>query len=962
MLSGSEFLQFRPQNEEPLPDCSQFTSSVFLPANFYPIQSPGYTAHWKSNKLVIVERSGETAKIVVEQGINDFEIAFCHVFDTLPMKERRKRKVKRPGRPGKGFIGNLAGWFKNQFNWNNSELLLKDSDSIEIVKIVSLMVDRTLFDAVVVISKCCNLTTIYGFIRFRELMTGNLKLGGRIDRIDGFIPALEMGGTGKNSQFIQWKNFLIFIGTNCNCLKYLNLNEGMEENDGWIEAELSLSEEFKSGNLNVNLNVIVCEDKMIESNRVIFLLQEQDDNGNLNCQLVLHLTTDGTSVIVRMIPVKLEGFTVNCGYIEDDYLYLVQGTKLIQLSNENYNLNTPLNDISGDTSYKSIPVTFLLNSECPLVDPSTDSVYLFPWRQDLQVSALLFYLTRSRDEYRISVLSITGTKSEIVLESEWFRNEFEFRGNLNLFAASSLELFLMDQRGGVLIYAGMLLRADWQWRHTKKAAVSFEFARWFNILGEFPFKSAQFYSEQRDAIKTSLFIDDFLREEGLHFPPSDWKGLGQACLRLKNEKIDLILYYLLAAKGTISSKLASFYDQYGLNDKQVAAIEIAFAADHAEYGRAVQIFCTRKLDDSLRSALVPKLVRMLSAEELTKFSLFSVGRLISLDLLFEDDETLNLILSSLMKTRAVSDVLEWIKGLFAWLRPDERCALIPVATLHQTLLKQMLNLILKISCNSEFKQLANEFVEANFDPDTLKSILESLTTGKYGDRAAWMITMICASRGRLHEYLLSFDFRLIVQDDEVLKGIEAIKSILRPLVDEKNCYRVDVDVGVDSSVGESPVIVPETPQMLMKRSAQSLSSGGAVRKPVPPLFNVYARTPSSPCPIAGSTPNSPTFTPRHYPPKKRTTLLSSTLKNDEEEVAAAAEEEEESDPFKADLIKFGGEKRRREDEEDFNKIPKMAQETVGDVVMLTKSSDTVALQFESVIEVRASKRRRRRRE
>lgn len=913
MLSYTDSLLFRPQTDEiPTDSSCSFDSFAFLPANFYPIQSPGYTAHWNRNQLRVIERSDEIAKIVIDLDVTkEGAIDKIVTFDCLPKRERRK--FKRAGGSGKGIIGNLTGWFSN---WGKRSPVTRDEETIEIVKVLPLMLDKTLFDLILVTSskKKSNESSriIYGFTRIRELMTGNFRTGGRIDKIDGFIPALDHQREPVN--FVVWKHFLFAISP-----------------DGFNYIDLGLSESEWICNANEGLGridkLILCEDKVVESGQVILLLLNIHEN---TCHMLhLEITGPAASLKYKRIHQTLKLTNPSCGYIENGNVHVIQDTNLYQI---------PLIE-----EQEQVQVSIL---NCPLIDPVSDLVYLFPWRQDFKVSALIFYLTRSRNEYRITVLSITAhnkssSKSETILESDWFKSESEIVG---LFASSSLELFLLDRRGNVTIYSGLLLSTDWPWRHQLgNAVVPFEFSSWFNILGEFPFKPAEYYQTRRESVKVPLFIDDLLKEELFTFPPVDWKGLGQACLKLKDDKIAVILYYLLAAKGTTSVKLSSFYQQYALYDKQVAAVEIAVAADHSDYKRAVKMFCTRKLDESVKINYFPKLVKMLSedcwdcesVEELNKFTLFASGRIISLDFLFNDTETFKLILAGLVKgnQRSISSILEWIKGLFAWLRPDERCALIPVAILHQTLLRRLLDFILNIENNSEFRRLGHEFADAPFDPDSLSEILGHLRSS-CGDRSAWLITMICASRGRLHRFLLDFDFTEMVSDPEILTGIESIKNILRPLVNEADYY----DTLPLEPQTYSPVIVPGTPQN--QTQSQQKRSNSSLRLSSNHLVNIYAQTPSSPISnnsLNASIPRSPTFTPRHYPSKKPTSLLSSTA-------SPHLAIDEEADPFRADLLRFGGGAKRSAIEEiiKMDEAAKVNGESVTeaevDVVMLTKST------------------------
>ena len=160
-------------------------------------------------------------------------------------------------------------------------------------------------------------------------------------------------------------------------------------------------------------------------------------------------------------------------------------------------------------------------------------------------------------------------------------------------------------------------------------------------------------------------------------------------------------------------------------------------------------------------------------EELTKFSLFAAGRIISIDLLLEDEPIMTWMLESILKSRDIPTALEWIKGLFAWLRPDDRCALIPVATLHQTFIKRLLDILLGFEDNREFKRLGNQFIEASLTLKYCRTILNHLSDDlneRGGDRPAWLITMLCAIRGRLHGYLLEYDFGG-VKDEEVRRGL-----------------------------------------------------------------------------------------------------------------------------------------------------------------------------------------------
>ena len=170
--------------------------------------------------------------------------------------------------------------------------------------------------------------------------------------------------------------------------------------------------------------------------------------------------------------------------------------------------------------------------------------YLVPWRQDFQVSALIVGITKNEEDlYKITVLSVDRDDLSIVHESKAFKNGSEI---VSVFVTSSLEIFLLSRSGSVQVYSGLLICSDWDWQKGGDEDCPFEFSRWFNILGCFPFLSVENYTERRNKINDTLFIDELLREYQLTFPPTDWKSLGLAFSKLKVEII-IILYYLLAS-------------------------------------------------------------------------------------------------------------------------------------------------------------------------------------------------------------------------------------------------------------------------------------------------------------------------------------------------------------------------------------------------------------------------------
>ena len=899
MLSVSEFPQFRPQNDVIPDDLKLLENSEFLPTNFYPIQTPGYTVHWSEGELKVVERIGEGAKIVIE--LAAAEDINGGVFDTIPQHERRRNRNRIDG----GLLKSLTGWFRDTLKWSKPE-----TETVKIVQVIPLMYDKTIFDLIAVIK---NHKNIFGFVRMRLLMTGSF---GNVQRFDGFIPAIE----GDVVKIVNWKSIIMAVNRNGEIL-VLNLDD--------VEAEWR---RVISTDLCSVSDAVICEDRYKES--AVLLLQQSDTVS------VFDLSNN------KMLSnLKLKNDKSVYGYIEGDELYVIQESNLYKIH------------LKGSFEIKSHFIEEK-QQQCSVS-------YFIPWRQDLQVSALIVNIGIGGDNgcYCISVMALNGTESFIIHESEEFKSEII----VSVFVTSSLEIFLLDRLGGVKIYSGLLLNSDWSWQDKSGEIIPFEFSHWFNIFGDFPFRNFEYYKERRRSFDDTLFIDDLLSEYKISFPPTDWKSLGQACTKLKEE---IILYYLLAAAAAAASntssseKINSFYYNFGLTDKQVAFIETCFYADHGEVERASKIFCSRKIEEVQRNFIVPKLVKYLKKEEeeenLVLFSLYSAGRLISIDLLINDENTMNLMLESILNGRGVAVALEWIKGLFAWLRPDDRCALIPVADLHQKLVKRIVNVLLSHPSNAKFKSLGNDFVESQFDPDTLRSILKHLD-GCDGDRAAWMITMICASRGRLHGYLLEYDFGMMVRDEEVLKGIEGIKAILRPLCgdgvdDHDSNSKASSDSGhfIHNTCNSysSPLVIPGTPQNRSYASLKSISY--SPKSPTrSQLVNVYARTPSSPQPIYDS-PNSPTFTPKHYPSKKPTTLSSSNLRKSIVEV-----EEEESDPFKNDLIKLSGKRRLRDELQELKPVEIVVGSGNETAVILTKGDSD--LKFESVIEIQGCKRKSKRR-
>jgi hypothetical protein len=906
MLSVSGFPQFRPQTDSIENSCAieKLSKCKFLPANFYPIQTPGYTVHWSEKELKVVERVTEGAKIVLELNITD--ICKVVVFDTVPMHERRgKRRKEASG----GLIESLTGWF---WKWSKNQA---ETETSKIVQVIPLMYDKTLFDLVVVLKEVER--EVFGFVRMRLLMTGSFK---NVQKLDGFIPAV----TGENLKFVNWKSLMIAV-TKYGGIKVLDMNESEAK---WRDSNVK-------GSLGCD-DVIICEDKYQETAVLLLKNGIKIEIFELGKVLIKHV---GTLEL-------LENDRNIFGYIEGDELFVIQEKTLYK-------------KLLKSAQFTEVTRHIINEPENGLIS------YLVPWRQDFQVSALIVYISKaSNHNYKISVLSIDGIESSIIHESEEFNFDFDI-DSVSLFVSSSLEIFLSDSKGNVQIYSGLLLNSDWEWQQPNET-FSFEFSQWFNILGNFSFRSYEYYKERRIRFNDTLFIDDILAEYQISFPPVDWKGLGKACMKLK---VEIILYYLLAC-DTGQEKINSFYYNFGLTDKQVALIETCFYADHGQVSKAIKIFCTRKMDEIQRNQLVPKIVKYLKFEgdneELILFSLFCAGRLISIDLLISEEITMNLMIESILDGRGISVALEWIKGLFAWLRPDDRSALIPVASLHQKLLKRILNVLLSIKNNSKFKSLGNDFIESQFDPDTLRSILEHLSGCGGGDRAAWMMTMICASRGRLHRFLLDFDFEGIVEDEEVLKGIEQIKAILRPLVvtDLGNGNNLTFNANNNNNNNEheyeydsSPLIIPGTPQMNYSNSLKSISYNSPSK-----MVNVYARTPSSPKQLYSS-PNSPTFTPKHYPPKKPT-MLSSSLRRTPVDKEEEEGEEEEADPFKNDLIKLSGKRAREEILELKGRLSVESKDfEVQMPVMLTKPEND--LKFESeikVVEVKRRKSKRRRKE
>ena len=920
MLSASGSLQFRHQND-PLNRIElSHKSAKFLPANFYPIQTPGYTVQWTKTRAEVIERIGETAKIVHEFDLSHLsQHESSQIFNPIPKHERPRQSMKS----GVLLFQNFSGWiFKKFIRADQKEMAPK----IEIINVIPLMFDETVFDSVLVLK---NNNERIGFVRIRLLMTGNLK---NIQRLNDFIPALIIkSSSSKPAILTSWKHLIFaFDGV---AVKFINLNDSRNE---WKALEIPKS---------VIEEICICEDKSTE-NKIILLLKNSTENVY---NIVKFDSLGEPRAELINVTIEIEESYQVCGYIENDNLYVIQGQNLYE--------------ISIGTDYCDVNV-FLFQGSFQFLN---SKLYLFPWRQDLKVSALLFYLTRNnKNKYMISIMSIIGSKSEIILESDWFENEYEI---VSMFATSSLELFLLDEGGNVQIYSGLLLNTDWQWRHTN--SIIFEFTHWFNILGDFPFKPVEYYSSRRLQVNDSLFIDELLKH-GIEFPPTNWKSLGHACRQLKDENIELILYYLLAS-GTSSPKMQSFYNQFGLKDRQVSAIELAFACDHGDYSRASKVFCTRKIEEEIRLKFTGKIVKFMKScaevEELTKFSLYAAGRIISIDLILEDSCMMAGMLESILKSRGIPAGLDWIKGLFAWLRPDDRCALIPVATLHQTFIKRLLEILLNCEDNSEFKRLGNEFIDAPFDPEMLRTILAHLSgdlnENSSSDRSAWLITMICAIRSRLHEYLLEFDFGA-VRDEEVKRGIEGIRDVIR-----KNFKRRDecetAETGFAPSTQQTPHVqqtqqaFAQSPCRISSPKALDLSLKSSPSQSTSSLLNVYARTPSSPksSPATESTLNrfqgkNVTFKPRHFPTKKPTTLK---IEKD-----GKKETGEEDDPFEEDLRLFKGKRMRQEISEDLLRSWKEDQQQSNDtdVVILTKDDEVKT--FESAINVtekRKSKRRRR---
>ena len=620
MLGHCPSLLFRLQNEPQSAAIPIINNSKFLPANYYPVQTPRYTVQWTKHTVEIVERIRETAKIVHQLDLAELkDFAIEEIFNPTPKNCRPNKRTK-----GSGFLfGNWTSWmFKKPKKDNHPRL--------EIVNVVPLMYDETLFDSLVALKKSetAEVNSQIGFVRMRLLMTGNLK---NIQSFNDFIPSLPIKSSENSSfTFASWKHFI--FGFDGEELKFINLN--CEDESEWKSLNISIGgvEEIR-----------VCEDKLDES-RIVMLLRCTDSVFKI-------VTFDGSYAHLLNTNIHIEHSSASsvCGYVENDNLYVIQGQNLYEISLANEEM-----------------CVFLLHDNFQFKD---SQLYLFPWRQDLKVSALLFYLSKRDPEsfmYKISIMTVIGTISEIILESDWFKSEKEI---ISMFATSSLELFLLDAGGNVLIYSGLMINTDWQWNDKQLDTVVFEFTHWFNILGEFPFKPSEYYNSRRLQVNDTLFIDDLLRVGcGVEFPPTNWKSLGHACRQLKDENIHVILYYLLAA-GTNSSKLQSFYNQFGLTERQVSAIELAFACDHGDYSRASKVYCTRKIEEEVRIKFTGKIVKFMKTsedsftiEELTKFSLFAAGRIISIDLLLEDEPIMTWMLESILKSRDIPTALEWIKG------------------------------------------------------------------------------------------------------------------------------------------------------------------------------------------------------------------------------------------------------------------------------------------------------------
>ena len=116
-----------------------------------------------------------------------------------------------------------------------------------------------------------------------------------------------------------------------------------------------------------------------------------------------------------------------------------------------------------------------------------------------------------------------------------------------------------------------------------------------------------------------------------------------------------LIYYLMAS-GTSESKLHSFFNHFGMTDREVALIELFYYADHGKAEEAVKVFCTRKLDESCRLKLVHKFVQMIRLDkfELNKFTQYAAGRLIPLDILVDDGETFYLMIESILRIKKES--------------------------------------------------------------------------------------------------------------------------------------------------------------------------------------------------------------------------------------------------------------------------------------------------------------------
>jgi hypothetical protein len=921
---------------------SQNHKSTFLPANHYPMPTPGFTAHWTDSEVLIVRRIENAAKIVFNAKVADIPVDL--IFDPLPSHERIRLRSKSKGSSSNGIFKNLTSWLSK---WTKPTATLsntlQESPTSIVVTLLPLLFDSTLFDVLIIYKRIESVTTsMYGFSRIRQFIFGKDHC---ISAMNAVIPALP--ATNSECKFCQWKSFLFAIEHETGKIRYINL---MKIEAEWIEV--SPFEIVKNPIQNI---LLLCNLKSPDSQKALLLLESSMHHLLIEFNVINEFDLQ----FKRLSNIDLAVSNAEFGYFEGNQIFIQHSKSILSKHHTVDGTSSIIHTFNEESKFDKI-------------------VYLFPWGQDLKISSLFFTVDQApfNDGYNIyiSVYALEDSDPQCngmdsrqhCLNSIHQFNEFKIKRKItSIFVSSSLELFMQDESGHVFVYSGLLQCTDWRdfggigrktaCENDRETLIRghFEFANWFNILSDdFPFKSEDFYQSRRGFVKGKLFIDEALeRLEGceIAFPPRNWKELGQMCGKLdQSGNLSLLLYYLMASSAPMS-RLQAFSGSFGLTGSEISMLELAYAADHGDGAGSVKIFCTRKhmalpqkscsflIGDICSPHTFRKLVKMLSKEEcnaneLKKLIQFASGRLVSLDTILEDSEVLGIVFDVMLRLGGMRVSLEWIKGLFAWLRPDDRSALIPVSLLHQRLVRGLLDVLLGLESNSLFKELGSELVEkvSLLEPEMLQSVLKHLKTeieDSGNDRSAWLLTMLCASRGHLHGLLLKYDFSSHVKDPEVLKGIDRIKELILPMymelksqgnVEEDDYSFIDADddlsvpgmIICDDDNSKTPIKRINSPQL------------NTPNKPHPKLLEIYSRTPKS---SPGFTslyrqhfsnsrsqiPSSPTFTPRHFPSKRPTTLsqINRQRKMSESDDGDSKEEqdgEEYDDPFHADLIRFGG--------------------------------------------------------